>query len=158
MGSDDKSACSALAYDKELRTNCSLFWDFVHGTWRDVTRMLSRMNWNAFMLVGMCVMNLAHGPDDTDTRWHQMSNSMAHHFNNNSAGASVLFQEQLPSIVKQLRSNGVDVPDDNQAEWIWQYTKDHSMFTKKGYKANRNRFHSTIAEGRALLTRAATVL
>jgi hypothetical protein len=152
QGSDDKSAVSALEYYPPLQLNVMALWDWGHGSSRSVLQCFRKCGKFSFVLLVMCVINLVHGPDGTDTRYEQIISSMRHQCEVSGPGSSPLFQSMLPGMVKCLRDMDEIVPeDDTQSQFVWNWMKEHSMFEKKGYKANLNRFHSFVHDGKDLL-------
>ena len=134
-------------------------WDWGHGSSRSVLQCFRRCGKCSFVLLVMCVINLVHGPDGTDSRYEQIISSMRHQCEVSGPGSSPLFQSMLPGMVKCLRDMDEIVPeDDTQSQCVWNWMKEHSMFEKKDYKANLNRFHSFVHDGKDLLTQVMFII
>lgn len=68
----------------------TMFFDTAHGAHRDVLRMWRDNGLYGFVLVTLMVINLAHGPEDTDMRYEQVKASSAHLFSTAAGVARAL--------------------------------------------------------------------
>lgn len=157
QGSDDRSGVFALSYHTPLQLNMTAYWDPAHGSWRDILRMVKSCGHYSFMLLTMVTVNLPHGPESSDMRFQQLKEAMSHHFAVSSPSTSPLFSALAPRMMEEMKA---DVGSDCICTMpeLWKYCKNKVFYTKKGYKANLNRFHSVISEGHALLKKAALLL
>lgn len=153
QGADGRSAMQALGLVPQLRLNVSAHYDPSHGLWRDILAAIRECGMFQWVLIAMVCINLAHGPEGTDLRYTQLRDSMSHCLRTHSDESCVLFQEYLPDIAEELQGH---IPEDDVASSgmsaaAWHWLADHTMFMKKKYKTNLNRFHSFICDGKALL-------
>lgn len=151
QGSDGLSGAHAALYDQNLRLNCSAHYDPSHGSWRDIQGCIRDSGLYQWCLLGLCTMNLSHGPELTDLRFAQIRDAMLHCKNTHTAASCSLFTEHVEKIIAELGDHidSTDFQTKEEAAFEWVMT--HSMFQRKGYKVNLNRFHSFIAESKLLL-------
>jgi len=153
QGSDGMCALSAAMCCDGLKLKVSPLWDPAHGAWRDTQCALRELKLFPWLLLLLITVNLPHGPDLTCMRFNQIKAAMAHCFSVHSSGTCLLFQTHARAIMEEL---GSDLPDMNGAskeESAWAWLREHSVFLRRGYKCNLNRFMSAVHEGSSLRKR-----
>ena len=149
QGSDMLSASYALLYKPDLKLNCSVYFDPSHGANRDFWLAVGDHSLLNFTMLMMIVMNLPHGPDETDVRYQQTKSTMTQHYNIASPATSPIFR-MLSS--EMIQENQLEKPDGmTELEALWAWLKQENLNRKKGYKVNKGRFMAVVHQGLELV-------
>jgi hypothetical protein len=123
QGSDCAAGVYALCYHEPLKLNVTAFWDQAHGSWRDIQRMVKLCGHYPFLLLSLVTMNLNHGPDSTDLRYHQLRQAMQHHLRVASPASSPLFQALAARMLAEAAGElSVDSTQDPLAR-LWEHLR-----------------------------------
>ena len=102
QGGDMVSKIHACLYHTVVQMNLWEFWDVLHGANRDTWLNVGHTEMRPLSLLHLMVMNLAHGPDETDLRFKQTTDFMNDHYDQSSAEISPCFQEHYPEMIKEF--------------------------------------------------------
>ena len=153
QGSDMLSAMHALLYHEPTKCNITPFYDPSHGVNRDFWLSVTEMGLKPFMLLAMIVINLPHGPDESDTRYNQLKEIMTNHYQHVSPKLSPIFQTLSAPILREIEHDMVVEEGQSQEEAAWAHLQQEMCYKKKGYKCNIGRFCGVIHAGAALCKR-----
>ena len=92
QGGDIVSNILACLYHTVVQMNLWEFWDVLHGVNRDIWLNIAHTEMRPLSLLHLMVMNLAHGPYETDLRCKQTTDFMNDHYDQCSAEFSPSFQ------------------------------------------------------------------
>lgn len=96
-------------YLRDTKLNVTPLYDVSHAANRDLCCAVQEPGMKGFLLCCMVVLNLAHGPDESDLRFGQIRDSMLEHFRLATPSSSPL-SEQLAGEV--FNERGDDVQQD----------------------------------------------
>lgn len=152
QGSDGVAGWHAMAFMPGLQMNTFAWWDPAHGACNDMQASFRELGLLPFVLLALCVHNLAHGPErDEGMRFGQMYDGLRCFFENFQPETSDLFKHHAPTMLSELGGN-LDVVDSaNAMECLWQYLAERSLFMTKGHKVSLVRFMAWVRASRALL-------
>lgn len=108
------------------------------------------MGLRSFALLMMIVINLPHGPDESDMRWQQLKAVLGEHFQRQSHSSSPLFQHYLLDMLKERRGEIEQVDGMTEEAALWSLLQAESHMRKKGHKCNVGRFMSVVYDGQGL--------
>lgn len=110
-----------------------------------------------FLLCVMVVLNLPHGPDDSDLRDNQIRDSMLEHYRMSSCTMSPIFEQLATDILKERDDVKPEECESPEAA-LWRVLSVDTFYKRKGYRVNISRFFSVVAESIKLLARWHTML
>ena len=145
------SKIHACLYHTVVQMNLWEFWDVLHGTNRDIWLNIAHTEMRPLSLLHLMVMNLAHGPDETDLRYKQTTDFMNDHYDHSSAEISPCFQEHYPEMIKEFGHLCARQDGESMMQAMWRYCKANSVYTKKGYNTHIARYGAVLAGGKDLL-------
>ena len=151
QGSDQLSAAHALQFFSPVKCNVTPFWDAGHGSNRDFWNTVSEMNLNNFAMLMLIVINLPHGPEESDLRFQQIRQVMEKHYATLSPALSPIFQKFARRIDAEFGDTVSPAPNQTREEALWEAMQCASHYKRKGYKTNKGRFHAVVADGLGLV-------
>ena len=135
QGSDMLSGIHALLYHGPTKCNITPYYDVSHGVNRDFWLSITDMSLKPFMLLSMIVINLAHGPDESDTRYNQLKETMGSHYQHATPKLSPLFQSLSGAIIREA---GPGIPMDDgqsQEDAVWNHLKQEMCYKRRATSA-----------------------
>lgn len=151
QGSDMVSSIHALQHFNEVKCNVAVFWDPSHGCNRDFWGAVGDVDMKAYLLLVMIVLNLPHGPDESDLRYQQIRDTMMQHYSEQSPSSSPIFQSLAAQIMRES-ADAIESKDGmSSEECLWDKLKDETIYRKKGCKVNIGRFFSVVHDGLELV-------
>jgi len=145
------SKIHACLYHTVVQMNLWEFWDVLHGVNRDIWLNIGHTEMKPLCLLHLMVMNLAHGPDETDLRYKQTTDFMNDHYDHSSAEISPCFQEHYPEMIKEFGHLCARQDGESMMQAMWRYCKANSVYKKEGYKTHIARYGAVLAGGKDLL-------
>ena len=115
-----------------VQMNLWEFWDVLHGANRDVWLNITHHEMKPLSLLHLMVMNLPHGPDETDLRFKQTTDFMNDHYAQSAPEISPCFQEHYPEMLKQFGHLVVRNEGESMMQAMWRYCKANSVYKKRG--------------------------
>ena len=130
QGGDMVSKIHACLYHTVVQMNLWEFWDVLHGVNRDIWLNIGHTEMKPLSLLHLMVMNLAHGPDETDLRYKQTTDFMNDHYDHSSAEISPCFQEHYPEMIKEIGHLCARQDGESMMQAMWRYCKANSVYNK----------------------------
>lgn len=152
QGSDQVSAGHAMCYHEPTKLCTTMFWDPSHGCNRDCWNAINDLNLGPLFLMFMIVMNINHGPDDSDLRYQQIKDTMAAHFRDHRPSTSPIFGALSREIHREFEHLEVS-PGESVETTLWNAMAEDSFFKRLGEKVNKARFMAIIKGGQELVRR-----
>lgn len=142
-----------MAMKPSLAMNVGVVWDPSHGACRDVDQAFRSAGLGGFVLLSLCVHNLAHGPEkDEGMRYGQLRDSLRSFLQCFAPESSQLFQHHAPKMVEEL-SGSLDITNSGDAlHPLWDFLLHRAEFMKKGTRVSLCRFMAWLRASRSLLT------
>ena len=157
-GGDGLSASYALLYHAPTQCNVSWWFDGNHDTGRALVEMLKQMGLHGWIIIIMIIINLPHGPDNSDLRYNQLKQAQERLFQVHTFRSCALFQDMASEMLVEMED---EIPSrmegQSREESLWLYIKEHNLFARKGYRCTFNRF-SGVVRGSSKLLRHWTLL
>jgi hypothetical protein len=101
QGSDMLSMSHGLLYSDAICCNITMYFDPSHGANRDFWGSVEDLKLTGFMHLAMIIMNLNHGPDESDLRYVQIRESMMRHYDLCNLRTSPIFGHLLSQMLKE---------------------------------------------------------
>ena len=107
-----------MLYDEALKLVATLWFDNGHGGNRDFWCGATAMGLKPFLYLIMIVLNLAHGPEESDLRFNQIKDTLTDHFEHMTPGTSPIFK-QLQPMLKAEATDMVVEDGQNEDDALW---------------------------------------
>lgn len=144
LGSDGCSAGHSLAY--LWKTNIEMLPDHAHGANRSVICALKSAGLYGLTLLWLVHVNLLHGPDKEDYRYHQCREHLRELYSSSTAAETPLFLFLASRIITAMKHLGFDFVSGQPLEQqAWQFLSERAAFLKEGERTSMCRFQAVAA-------------
>ena len=151
QGGDQLSMAMALQYFEPTQCNMTPFYDWTHGVNNDFWKGASDCHLTGFLYLTMIVVNLPHGPDDSDTRYGEVKHNMSQHYIHSNPRLSPLWGSDARQIMAELKPHLVPDEGETLEDCAWRFAEGRNSFKRKGYKCRKARYLQVLASLKELV-------
>ena len=96
----------------------------------------------------MVVLNIPHGPDETDARFSEARDKMDQLYRSSNPRLSALFQADLARITKELEPLATQEEGESLMDAMWRFAHERNSFKRTGYRAKKARHLQVLHQAR----------
>ena len=131
----------------------TVYWDPSHGNNRDWWLSVDQVGLRPLMMLLLIVLNLPHGPDESDLRFNQLRLCMTEHYRLCNPRTSPIFQKFENRILEERGEDLQPAEGETLTQCLWRTMGEETLYRPKGYKVNIARWVALVGDGRQLLGR-----